>query len=287
MRIGLEWKKLMIKKIINKLDKTIKMKKLIILLMVLFIIPFSFSSSNVVNDTEYTIVGLNTSLFVIQTIYYDSVDVNNSYIYFGNLNMTTGSERLNYSVNMTVNNSRYYYNGSVKDLPYISSSSGKTRVIPSGLDDNVNATAIFTFPCSLTEQTEGDYDSISCNTCTVSAVCSATNTVSVNITDLIKGDNVITIKAFGLAERQDEICDNYFTNLLIIVKWIGTIFIFGIVLMIAGMILGGIRKYDEFDKHFVNLYRFMLFYVLGFGGLAIIIAVSSIVAGVLCSLNLI
>jgi uncharacterized membrane protein YidH (DUF202 family) len=120
------------------------------LLGLVFSLSIAFVSAFSIDNTRIESSGLNTNITINETIYADVLDVQDTYIYFQNLRTYTGTEYLNYSLNITDTDTLLVYNSSRKDLPYISSSSTTQKIITSTIA--VNGSAIVNINCANTKR---------------------------------------------------------------------------------------------------------------------------------------
>ena len=165
------------------------MKKTILMLCIL-LLPLAYALE--LDDTLIESIGLNTSIQVNETIYFDLFDINESYIYIENFTYTSGSEYLISDINITESNARYYYNSTSKDLPYISSTSSSSKTLTTSIGANV--TVVLDIPC--TTRTISSIVYTDANSVTTTYIAPYTECSSAQITydlELIAGDNIITI----------------------------------------------------------------------------------------------
>ena len=111
-------------------------KNILFIGIVILLLPFVSAFS--IDNTRIESAGLNTNITINETIYADVLDVHDTYIYFQNLRTYTGTEYLNYTLNVTDSDLLLIYNSSRKDIPYISSSTSTSKVITSSLTDTIN-----------------------------------------------------------------------------------------------------------------------------------------------------
>ncbi len=110
------------------------MIKYLIIMLLAISGAYAFTLDNIIIEST----GLNTTIIINQSVTADLLQVEDSYIYFGNLTINKSTEYIIYNINITLGNITLRHDNSILELPHIGYSDNNNKIINYTYFNNIN-----------------------------------------------------------------------------------------------------------------------------------------------------